>query len=91
MIDPTDATRRRKIPKNAQLKELMVPIFRQGKLIYQTPSLSASREKAFSELNDFHETIRRFLNPHEYPVGLEEQLFGLKTELILKARGIASY
>jgi hypothetical protein len=26
------------------------------------------------------------MNPHQYPVGLEEKLFGLKTDLILKAR-----
>lgn len=88
MVDPQDITRRKRLPKHAEDIELLVPIFRKGKLVYQQPTLQQSREKALRELQQFHITILRFLNPHEYPVGLEEQLHDLKTQLILRARDI---
>lgn len=88
IIDPRDLTRRKRVPKNAESVELLVPIFRQGKLVYQPPALQQSRERAINQLQQFHDTILRFLNPHEYPVGLEQQLHELKTQLILQAREI---
>jgi nicotinate phosphoribosyltransferase len=36
----------------------------------------------------FHSGIKRFLNPHQYPVGLESRLHELKTKLIFQARGL---
>jgi len=86
IVDPTDMTKRRKISLNTPYVELLKPIFRQGKLIYQSLLLTEIRQKAIDGIKKFHASIRRFLNPHVYPVGLEEQLFELKTELILKAR-----
>lgn len=88
IIDPSDITRRKKIPQNAESKELLVPVFRKGQLVYQIPPLNESRQKVFAELTQFHDTIRRFLNPHAYPVGLEAQLHELKTQLILRERGV---
>jgi nicotinate phosphoribosyltransferase len=34
--------------------------------------------------------VKRFVNPHRYPVGLESRLFELKTDLVMKARGLAT-
>ena len=31
--------------------------------------------------------VKRFVNPHQYPVGLEQSLYDLRTELILRVRG----
>lgn len=88
IIDPFDMTRQKNIPAGTHSIDLLIPIFRNGKLIYDIPSLEISRQKTFDELSQFHPGIRRFLNPHIYPVGLEKQLFDLKTRLVLKARGI---
>lgn len=88
IIDPMDMTKRRKINAGTRYVELLQPIFRVGKLVYQIPALAASREKALKELEHFHTSIHRFLNPHIYPVGLEKQLYDLKTDLVLKARGV---
>ena len=41
-----------------------------------------------SQLALFHPGVKRFVNPHRYPVGLEQQLFAMKTELVLRARGV---
>ena len=38
------------------------------------------------QLGAFHGGIKRFVNPHQYPVGLERSLHELKTRLILEAR-----
>lgn len=86
IVDPTDMTKRRKISIDTPFVELLKPIFKKGQLTYLMPALADIREKAMKAPQQFHESIRRFLNPHLYPVGLEEQLFDLKTTLILKAR-----
>ena len=36
----------------------------------------------------FQAGIKRFVNPHQYPVGLELGLHERKTKLILKAQGV---
>ena len=33
-------------------------------------------------------SVKRFLTPHRYPVGVEQSLHDLRTRLILKARGL---
>jgi nicotinate phosphoribosyltransferase len=40
-------------------------------------------------LATFHGGIKRFANPHQYPVGLEQGLYQRKTDLILRARGFS--
>jgi nicotinate phosphoribosyltransferase len=86
LVDPMDPTRRRVLSEQTH-EDLLVPVFRQGRKVYQLPSLSQARERAQQQLACLHPTIQRFLNPHEYPVGLERELFDLKTRLVMKARG----
>jgi nicotinate phosphoribosyltransferase len=52
------------------------------------PEIEQIRQRTKVQLAGFHPGVKRFLNPHEYPVGLEAGLNQLKTALILKARGI---
>ncbi|HXT60110.1 MAG TPA: hypothetical protein VN699_15835 [Pirellulales bacterium] len=66
--------------------ELLAPIFRQGRLVYQPPSLSESRDYAAAQLARFSPSIKRLVNPHEYPVGLEPRLHELKNRLIRDLR-----
>lgn len=86
-VDPLDATRRRVIPAGATSEDLLMPVFRRGECVYRVPSLEESRQRVQDQLGQFHAGIKRFLNPHEYPVGLELGLHERKTQLILKARG----
>ncbi len=86
MIDPFDVTRRKTFSVRDEFEDLLVPVLRGGSLIYDVPPLSESRRFAQQQLGRFHEGIKRFLHPHEYAVGLEENLYQLKTELVLKAR-----
>jgi nicotinate phosphoribosyltransferase len=88
IVDPKDMTRRRQIPEGAPFHDLLVPVFRQGARVYDPPPLAEVRARTLDQLAHFHPGIKRFVNPHQYPVGLELGLFDLKTQLILEARGL---
>jgi nicotinate phosphoribosyltransferase len=87
MVDPYDFTKNRSFPDNSTYEDLLMPVFEQGQLIYTLPSIHETRDRVQGQLSHFHNGIKRFVNPHTYPVGLEQQLFDLKTDLILKLRG----
>jgi nicotinate phosphoribosyltransferase len=89
IVDPTDVTRRKHFPTNAQHEDLLVPVLRRGKLVYDLPSLEASRAHAQGQLARLHPGIKRLDNPHEYPASLELGLHELKMQLILRAKGEA--
>ncbi len=77
IFDPFDSTRTR---------DLLVSVFRRGELVYEVPSLAASRSFAARELEAQHPSVRRLENPHEYPVGLETRLCERRTKMIAEAR-----
>jgi len=87
IVDPLDLTRRKPMPHNMPSEELLVPIFRAGRLVYTLPSLEQTRARVREQLAMLHPGIKRFDNPHEYPAGLEQTLHHFKTDLILKTRG----
>jgi nicotinate phosphoribosyltransferase len=87
MVDPLDGTRRRAFAPEVAYEDLLVPVMRGGARVYQDPPLEASRARARAQLGMLHPSIRRALNPHEYPVGLERSLFDHKTAMVLAARG----
>lgn len=91
LVDPADLTRRKVLPATATSEDLLVPVFRSGRRVYEPPDLPAVRRRAREQLAGFHGGIKRFANPHLYPVGLERQLFDLKTRLVLAARGLANH
>jgi nicotinate phosphoribosyltransferase len=88
MIDPQDMTHRKKLPASASHVDLLKPIFEKGKLVYQAPGLEEIRRYSQHQRDQFHPGIKRFVNPHRYPVGLEQGLYDLKTKLVMKARGV---
>ena len=87
IVDPHDDTRRKRIAAGAEHEDLLVPVFRQGRLVYEQPELRAVRQRTLGQLGRFSVSIKRFDNPHEYPAGIEPRLHELRKELILEARG----
>jgi nicotinate phosphoribosyltransferase len=87
IVDPLDSTRRKHLAPEMAFEDLLVPIFRRGQLVYQAPALVEVRERAQTQIGMFHSGVKRFVNPHEYPVGLELGLHEMKMKLILHARG----
>ncbi len=65
---------------------MLQPIFRNAECVYDSPSIHDSRDRTAQQLAQFHEGIKRFVNPHTYPVGLESALHEARTALILAAR-----
>lgn len=89
IIDPMDQTRRKIIKADGlQYEDLLKPIFRKGKLNYDSPHINEIRQKTIDSLETLPDGVKRLVNPHSYPVGLEENLYNLKTELILKLRNL---
>lgn len=89
IVDPLDNTRQKNVLLTTKSEDLLKPIFKKGKLIYQSPDIQSIRKLAKTNINALHSSILRFSNPHEYPVGLERNLHDLKTKLILKLRGMS--
>ncbi len=88
VVDPADPTRRKVIGTEVAHEDLLVKIFHQGRRVYDPPPLADTRKRAAAQLESLHPAIRRLVNPHEYPAGLEKNLHELKTRLILKMRGL---
>jgi nicotinate phosphoribosyltransferase len=90
MVDPLDPTRRRRLDSDLLMaSDLLIPIVRNGKIVHQQGELAAIRKHAAEQLALFEGGIRRHTNPHQYPVGLEQRLHDLKTDLILRARRVS--
>jgi nicotinate phosphoribosyltransferase len=86
IVDPLDTTRRKVISADTEYQDLLQPVFRKGQDVYAPPGRLEIKSYVTAQLSRFHPTIRRLMNPHEYPVGLEAGLQSLRTDLILKSR-----
>ena len=84
LVDPEDPTKRQ-IITNYTVRELQVPIFKGGKLVYKEPTLDERREYLAREMETLDPEVKRTLNPHTYYVDLTERLLKLKTQLLMAA------
>ena len=81
IFDP-DATWKRKTVYNFTAKELQVPIFQNGKLVYQCPSLEEVRSYCLDQVDKLWDEVKRFDNPHTYYVDLSQKLYDIKIQLL---------
>jgi nicotinate phosphoribosyltransferase len=87
IVDPVDPTRRKRVSPETPGADLLEPILRGGHVVYEPPLLTAVRARASEQVARLHPGIKRFVNPHQFPVGLSAELHELKTRLVLDARG----
>ena len=73
-------------PGEFYAKELLVPIFENGKRVYNSPSVMEIREYSVREQNSLWEEHRRLTNPHVMPVDLSQKLYDLWQKMIYDAR-----
>lgn len=85
MIDPMDSTRSKTFT-NEKSEDLLIRIFEKGQLVYASPEIHQIRQRVQEQLIKFHSGIKRFVNPHTYPVGLEERLWQARYQLIKQLR-----
>lgn len=65
-----------------ELKELMVPIFKDGKLVYDMPTLKEICDREDKTIASFFPEYRRVVNTQEYKVDLSQKLWDLKHKLL---------
>ena len=81
LIHPLE-THKQVLLTNYNIKELQVPIFINGELVYDLPSVEERKSNCEKEFETLYEEIKRTSNPHEYYVDLSEKLLELKNKLI---------
>ncbi len=87
VIDPIDPTKRKKISTAGLEKEILLKlIFKKGEKVYERPTIHRIRENTQVNLEKFDKSHKRLVNPHVYPVGLEEKLYKLRNNLVLKIK-----
>src|SRR5881392_1739401 len=82
-VETEDTTR---IPRNTRYSDLLVPVFRAGQVVYETPSIETSRDHLRKQLRCAPPEILRLKDPAPYKVGLERSLHELRSSLISRAK-----
>ncbi len=85
IFDPL-ATWKTKTIENFIARPLLVPVFKNGKLIYKSPDIHEIRSYCKSEVDRLWDEVKRFENPHAYYVDLSEKLYGIKKQLLSEER-----
>lgn len=83
LFDP-EAVWKRKTAADFTAKPLLVPIFQNGKLVYQLPTIEEARTYCLGEIDKLWEEVKRFENPHNYYVDLSQKLYDCKQGLLAK-------
>ena len=66
-----------------EVKELLVPIFKDGKCVRkERPSVSEIRDYSFAQIDLLWDEMKRFEHPHLYYVDLSQKLWDIKQKLI---------
>ncbi len=70
-----------------EIRELLVPIFKNGQCLYQSPSTMEIKAYCEKELDTLWDETRRFMNPQTVYVDLSKKLFDLKNSLLEANKG----
>ena len=81
IFDPS-ATWKRKTVYDFTAKELLVPIFKNGELVYDLPSLDEIQRYCAQQIDTLWDEVKRFDNPHTYYVDLSQKLWDIKYDLL---------
>ena len=87
LFDP-EATWKRNTFENFTAEALLKPIFQNGKLVYDLPSLEDIRTRCAHQLDLQWDEVKRFENPHNYYVDLSQKLFDIKQDLLNRHEGM---
>ena len=81
IFDP-EATWKTKQVYNFTAKELQVPIFKGGELVYELPTLEEIRSYCKEQVETLWDEVKRFDNPQTYYVDLSQKLWDVKYGLL---------
>lgn len=83
LFDPVH-TWKKTVLKDYYVKELQVPIFKDGELVYKLPTLPEIKAYSEREVSKLWDEMMRFEFPQKYHVDLSEQLWELKMNMLQK-------
>ncbi len=86
-LHPMYAHVRKTYPSHFRGEEILRPIFRKGKRVYELPPLPKIQETTLANLKTLRPEYKRLQNPHIYHVSLGEKLFHQKQDLIRETIG----
>ncbi|RUA02207.1 MAG: nicotinate phosphoribosyltransferase [Deltaproteobacteria bacterium] len=72
-------------PKDFQFREIMVPVFKSGRLVYKSPPVQQIRAQTLKNIDHLDDAYKRFRNPHIYHISLSRSLFETKQRLLREA------
>ncbi|MBR3933441.1 MAG: nicotinate phosphoribosyltransferase [Clostridia bacterium] len=81
-IFDSNHTWKRKTVTDYYAKELLVPIFKNGKCVYESPDIETIREYCKKQVDSLWDEVKRFENPHDYYVDLSPKLWEIKHKLL---------
>ncbi len=83
IFDP-EYTWKRRVLTDYVARELLIPVFKDGRRVYDTPPLDVIRDYCAQEIASMWREVLRFENPHNYYVDLSQKLWDLKHQMISK-------
>lgn len=85
LFDPLEPWKKTKLPGGSYtMREIMIPVFRNGECCYESPKVMDIREYCRKELDTLWDETRRLVNPHKVYVDLSRKLYDMKIQLLDK-------
>ena len=83
LFDPIETWKKTHLaPGTYTMRELLVPIFKNGECVYESPKVMDIREYCKKEQETLWDESRRLVNPHEIHVDLTNELRHMKAQLL---------
>ena len=82
LFDPVQVWKTKTVT-NFTAKELLIPIFKNGECVYESPSLHEIRDYCKAQIMTLWDEVKRFENPHKYYVDLSRKLWDIKQSLLM--------
>ena len=83
LFDPLEPWKKTRLPGGSYtLRELMVPVFKDGECCYESPKVMDIRAYCQRELDTLWDETKRFVNPHQIYVDLSKKLYDIKIRLL---------
>ena len=83
LFDPIDTWKKTKVLGGTyEVRELLVPVIKAGKRVYESPSVMELRDYCQKEQGTLWDESRRFVNPQKVYVDLSQKLWDLKKDLL---------
>ena len=83
LFDPVETWKKTHLtPGSYRMRELLVPVFLEGRRVYESPRVMDIRDYCKRELDTLWDESRRLVNPHEVHVDLSNELWHMKNQLL---------